>query len=142
MILLTPIFTYSSFFFFNLSDNEEKGKFLPESGEENLFTASLLVSSSKSFILKLTFLLSKSNSEIAASILSPPTKREGLASAEFIAIWDFFIVVVISHPSGFTISPFPSDEITLTVIVSLIFLSLNHSKGSFCVCFNPTLTFC
>ena len=115
----------------DLSDKDEKGKFFPDNGEENLFTASRFVSSSKSLILKLTFLLSKSNSKMAASILSPPTKRDGLASAEFIAICDFFIVVVTSLPSGFTTSPFESDEITFTVIVSLIFLSLNQSKGSF-----------
>ena len=93
-------------------------------------------------MLRLTFLLSKSNSKIAASILSPPTNLDGLASAEFMAIWDFLITKVNSHPSGFTRSPLVSEEITFTVIVSLIFLFLNQSKGSFCVCFNPTLIFC
>ena len=40
-------------------------------------------------MLKLTFLFSIFISEIAASILSPPTNLDGLASEEFRAIFDF-----------------------------------------------------
>ena len=49
-----------------------------------------------------TFLLSLSNSAIAASIRSEPTNLAGRASAKFIAIWDFFITNSNSQPSGFT----------------------------------------
>ena len=75
-------------------------------------------------MLKLAFLLSKFNSAIAASILSPPTNLEGLASAALTAICDFFIRYSNSHPSGFTVSPLLLDEITCTVIISLIFSNL------------------
>ena len=80
------LFTYFSFFFFNLSDNDENGKFFPDKGEENLFTAYRFVSSSRSLMLRFTFLFSISSSAIATSILSPPTNLDGLASAELIAI--------------------------------------------------------
>ncbi len=103
-------------------------------------TASLFCNSSSNLILKLAFLLLKSKSDIAASILSPPTNLAGLASEEFIAMFDFFIIKSSSHPSGFTINLFESDDITFTVTLSFIFLSLNHSKGSLPVCLRPTLT--
>ena len=35
--------------------------------------------------------------------------------------------------------PLLFDEIILTVKISLTFLSVNQSKGSFCICFKPTL---
>ena len=108
----------------SLSDNDEKGKFFPESGELNLVTASLFCNSSKSLILSETFLFSIFNSEIAASILSPPTNLDGLASDEDTAIWDFLIIKLISLPSGWTVSPLLSEDVTLTVTVSLIFLPL------------------
>jgi len=56
-------------------------------------------------MLSETFLLLKSSSEIAASIRSEPTYLEGLASAELIAICDFFITKSNSHPSGLTARP-------------------------------------
>ena len=93
LILLLPNFILLLFIFFlssNLSERDENGKFFPESGDENFETASLFCNSSNNFILKLTFLFFKSISDIATSILSPPTNLEGLASDEFIAICDFF----------------------------------------------------
>ena len=81
-------------------------------------------------MLNVAFLLSISNSAIAASIRSEPTNLEGRASAEFIAIWDFFITNSNSQPSGFTKRPLLSELITRTVIASFIFLFLNQSKGS------------
>ena len=68
-------------------------------------------------MLKLTFLFSIFNSDIAASILSPPTNLDGLASDVLIAIFDFFIKKSNSQFSGFTINPLLSVETTLTVIV-------------------------
>ena len=98
-----------AYFFFlfssNLSDKDENGRFFPDRGEENLLTASLFCCSSSNLMLKLIFLLFKSISEIAASILSPPTYLEGLASAAFIAICDFLIKKSKSQPSGFTTKP-------------------------------------
>ena len=125
---------YSSSLFFlspSFSDNDEKGRFLPLRGLENFETASLFCNSSNNLILKLTFLFSIFNSEIAASILSPPTNLEGLASDELIAIFDFLITKSRSQFSGFTVIPLLSVDITCTVIMSFIFLSLNHSNGSF-----------
>ena len=87
-------------------------------------------------MLKLTFLFSIFNSEIAASILSPPTNLDGLASEEFNAIFDFLIKNSNSQFSGFTVSPLLSVEITFTVITSFTFLPLNHSKGSGPSCFS------
>ena len=72
--------------FSSSSEREEKGRFFPERGEENLDTASLFCNSSSNFILKLTFLFFRSIPAIEASILSPPTNLEGLASAELMAI--------------------------------------------------------
>ena len=97
---------------FNLSESDEKGKFFPERGDENLETASLFCNSSNNFILRFTFLFSKSISDMAASILSPPTNLDGLASAEFIAICDFFINIFKSESSGFTINPLLSVSYT------------------------------
>ena len=68
-------------------------------------------------MLKVTFLLFKSISPIAQSILSPPVNLEGLASAAFIAICYFLIWKSISQPSGLTIKPLLSVDIILTVIV-------------------------
>ena len=82
------------------------------------------------------------SSEIAASILSPPTNLAGLASEEFTAILDFLIRNSNSQFSGFTVKPLLSVEITCTVIISFIFFPLNQSKGSLPSCFNPTRTFC
>ena len=55
---LRPInlFFFLVFLSSNLSESEEKGKFFPESGDENFDTASLFCNSSSNFILKLTFL--------------------------------------------------------------------------------------
>ena len=114
-----------TYFFFlfssNLSDKDENGRFFPDRGEENFLTASLFCCSSSNLMLRLIFLLFKSISEIAASILSPPTYR-GLASAAFIAICDFLIKKSMSQPSGFTTKPLPEEEITFTVTTSFIFL--------------------
>ena len=120
----------------SLSDNDEKGKFFPDKGELNFDTASLFWSSSKSLMLNEIFSFSKFNSEIAASILSPPTNLEGLASDDDTAICDFLITKLISLPSGWTTKPLLSDERTLTVTVLFTFLSLKKSNGSFWVCFN------
>ena len=68
-------------------------------------------------MLKVTLRLFKSNSAIAQSNFSPPVHLLGLASAAFIAIADFLICKLISQPSGFTISPVLSVDITLTVII-------------------------
>ena len=78
-------------FFFKSSDKDEKGKFFPEPSDPYFSKASFFSISSRSLILKVTFLLSESSSAIAQSILSPPVNLEGLASAAFIAIWDFLI---------------------------------------------------
>ena len=130
-------------FLFKSSDSDEKGKFLPEPSSTPYFSsASFFRFSSNNLILKLTFLFSKSKLSMAQSILSLPVNLEGLASAAFIAIWDFFIWKSRSHPSGLTINPLLSVEIILTVIVWFIFLSLNQLKGSGLVCRCPTLTFC
>ena len=104
-------------FFFKSSDNDEKGKFFPEPSVPYFSKASFFSISSKSLILKVTFLFSISRSEIAQSILSPPVNLEVLVSAAFIAILDFFIGKSISQPSGLTISPLESVEIIFTVIV-------------------------
>ena len=64
---------------------------MPLKGLENFVTASLFCNSSNNFILKLTFLFSIFNSDIAASILSPPTNLDGLASDAFKAIFVFLI---------------------------------------------------
>ena len=93
----------------NFSDNDEKGRFFPLNGLENFETASLFCNSSNNFILKLTFLFSIFNSDIAASILSPPTNLDGLASDVFTAIFDFFIKNSNSQFSGFTINPLLSE---------------------------------
>ena len=69
-----------------------------------------------------TFRFSKFISAIAASILSPPTKREGLASFALIAICDFLIKSSTSQPSGLTTKPLLSDDMTFTVIISFTFL--------------------
>ena len=77
-------------------------------------------------MLRLTFLFSKFSSDIAASILSPPTNLDGLASDAFRAMLDFFIKNSSSQFSGLTIRPLLSVEITFTVITSFIFLLLNQ----------------
>ena len=56
-------------------------------------------------MLRLTFLFSKFSSDIAASILSPPTNLDGLASDAFRAMLDFFIKNSNSQFSGLTIDP-------------------------------------
>tara|TARA_Y100000589_G_C26760672_1_gene469666 strand:+ start:281 stop:499 length:219 start_codon:yes stop_codon:yes gene_type:complete len=71
---------------FKSSESDEKGRFFPEPSDPYFSKASCFCSSSNNFILKDTFLLLKSNSEIAQSILSPPVNLEVLASAGFIAI--------------------------------------------------------
>ena len=121
---LTYYSSFSFLSFFNLSESDEKGKFFPERGDENLETASLFCNSSNNFILRFTFLFPKSISDMAASILSPPTNLEGLASAEFIAICDFFITIFKSEFSGLTVNPLLSEDITFTVTISLTFLFL------------------
>ena len=133
---------FLSFLSSSFSDKDEKGRFFPLNGLENFDTASLFCNSSNNFILRLTFLFSIFNSDIAASILSPPTNLEGLASDVFTAMFDFFIKKSKSQFSGLTIKPLLSELITFTVIISFIFLSLNQSNGSSPNCFNPTLTFC
>ena len=117
-------------FFFKSSDKDENGKFLPEPSDPYFSRASFFSISSRSLILRTTFLFSISNSAIAQSILSPPVNLDGLESAALIAIFDFLIDKSRSHPSGLTLSPLLSVDIILTVIVCLIFLSLNQSKGS------------
>ena len=94
------------------SDSDEKGRFLPLNGLENFVTASLFCNSSSNLILRLTFLFSIFNSDMAASILSPPTNLDGLASELLKAILDFFIKNSNSQFSGLTVSPLLSDEIT------------------------------
>ena len=96
----------------NFLDKDEKGRFFPLKGLENLLTASLFCNSSSNFILKATFLFSKLISDIAASILYPPTNLEGLASAEFIAIFCFLIKKSNSQSSGLTIIPLLSVDTT------------------------------
>ena len=69
---------FSFSFFLRSSDKEEKGKFLPEPSDPYFSKASFFSISSKSLILKFTFLFSKSNSEIAQSILSPSVNLDCL----------------------------------------------------------------
>ena len=113
---LSLFFLLSSF-----SDKDENGRFLPLRGLENFETASLFCNSSKSLILKFTFLFSIFISEMAASILSPPTNLDGLASDEFNAIFDFLIKKSNPQFSGLTINPLLSEETTCTVITSFTF---------------------
>ena len=82
-------------------------------------------------MLRFTFLFLKSISDMAQSSFSPPVHLFGRASAELIAIFVFLIWKSISQPSGLTINPLLSVDVTLTVIVWLTSLSLNQSKGSF-----------
>ena len=136
LVIGNLFFTYffSLSFFFSLSDKVEKGRFFPEPSAPYLSKASFFCISSRSFILKTTFLFSLSSSAIAQSILSPPVNRDGLASAALIAIWDFLICKSSSQPSGLTVRLLLSVEMILTVTVWLTFLSLNQSNGSGWVC--------
>ena len=103
-------------FFFRSSDNDEKGKFFPEPSAPYFSKASFFSISSKSLILKDTFLLSIDKSAMAQSIRYTPVNLEVLVSAVFIAILDFLIGKSISHTSGLTIKPLESVEMIFTVI--------------------------
>ena len=109
---------------------DENGKFFPDPSEPYLSSASFFSISSNSLMLKVIFLFFKSISAIAQSNFSPPVHLLGRASAALMAIADFFIWKSISQSSGLTYKPLLSVDITLTVIVWFLDLSLNQSKGS------------
>ena len=109
------MYYFLSSFFFRSSDKDENGKFFPDPSDPYFSKASFLSISSKSLMLKFTFLFWRSKSAIAQSILSPPVNLDGLASAALdrVLLDDSGLAVALGIKNGKE-QPFDKKSINLS----------------------------